>query len=64
MNIGNLLNATGFEVLSVNNYNVRWLPKFELLYKIFGEKIFIILCKFYGIFNDKISDIVAVAKKN
>ena len=43
MNIGNLLNATGFEVLSVNNYNVRWLPKFELLYKIFGEKIFIIL---------------------
>lgn len=64
MNIGNLLNATGFEVLSVNNYNLRWLPKFELLYNIFGEKIFIILCKFYGIFNDKISDIVAVAKKN
>ncbi len=64
MNIGNLLNATGFEVLSVNNYNVRWLPKYELIYKIFGEKIFIILSKFYGIFNDKISDVVAVAKKN
>tara|TARA_Y100000816_G_C26056732_1_gene554562 strand:+ start:461 stop:1108 length:648 start_codon:yes stop_codon:yes gene_type:complete len=64
MNIGNLLNATGFEVLSVNNYNLRWLPKFELLYNILGERIFIILCKFYGIFNDKISDIVAVAKKN
>jgi len=64
MNIGNLLNATGFEVLSANTYNLRWPPKYEIFYKIFGEKIFIILCKLYAIFDNKISDIVAVAKKN
>ena len=64
MNLGNILDAAGFEVIEIKKYTFRWLPKYQLFYKIFGAKIFNFFCYIYGFFNTKISDIIAVAKKS
>ena len=63
MNLGNILYASGFEVIYVDRYIFRWLPKYKFFYKFFGEKIFNFLCFFYGFFNKKLSEFIGVAKK-
>ena len=63
MNIGNILDAAGFQVLSVKNYYDKWPPKPKFLYKLLGKKIFSLICLINGLFNNKISNIIAVAKK-
>lgn len=63
MNLGNILDASGFEIIYVDRYIFRWLPKYEFFYKFFGEKIFNFLCFFYGFFNTKLSEVIGVAKK-
>lgn len=64
MNLGNILDAAGFKVLSVKNYYDKWPPKPKFFYNFLGKKIFNLICLMNGLFNNKISNIVAVAKKN
>ena len=40
MNLGNILDAAGFKVLSVKNYYDKWPPKPKFFYNFLGKKIF------------------------
>lgn len=63
MNLGNILDAANFKVLLTKNYYDKWLPKPNFFYNLIGKKIFNFLCYIYGFANDKISNVIAVAKK-
>jgi len=39
-------------------------PKYETIHNIFGDKIFDIICRIYGLLNNKIAQVICVAKKN
>jgi len=63
MNLGNLLDAAGFELIEIKKLNFKWIPKYEFLYKILNNKIFNFLCYLYSLTNTKITQIIAIGKK-
>lgn len=64
LNMGNLLDAANFEILSIKKLKYKWPPKYETIYNIFGDKIFDFICRIYGLLNNKIAQVICVAKKN
>ncbi len=64
MNIGNLFDASNFEIISVKPFKYKWIPKYKFFYELLGKNIFNILCRIYGLFDTKISQTIAVGKKN
>lgn len=64
MNLGHLLTSCEFNVIKTKAIYSRWPPKYDLIYKIFGLKIFNIFSKIYGYFyKNKIVLCMALAKK-
>jgi len=63
INIGNLFDVAGYNVISVKEIIHRWPPKYILIYKIFGKTIFDLICHIYGFFRNNLSQIQIVASK-
>lgn len=63
INIGNLFDAAGYNIVSVKEIYNRWPPKFITLYKIFGKKMFYYICNVYGMLRNNLSQIQIVATK-
>lgn len=63
INIGNLFDAVGYNVISVKELHHRWPPKYILINKIFGFKIFNLSCYIYGFLMRNLSQIRIVATK-
>ena len=63
LNIGNLLDAANFKIISIEKLYHKWPPKYEMVHKLFGVKIFKIICKVYGLFDRKITQVISVGKK-
>ena len=64
MNLGNLFDAANFKIISIDTFKFKWIPKYNFFYKIFGKKIFNILCQIYGLFDQRITQVRIVVKKN
>ena len=63
MNLGNILDANGFEIIKVEKIQHRWIPKYYFFYKLLGRKIFNFLCYIYSFFDNSIVNIIAIGKK-
>ena len=63
MNLGNILDANGFEVIKVEKIQHRWIPKYIFFYKLLGRRIFNFLCYIFSFFDDSIINIIAISKK-
>jgi len=63
INLGNLFDFAGYNVLSVKELYHRWPPKYFLMHKIFGKSLFHITCRIYGFFRNNLSQIQIVASK-
>lgn len=63
INIGNLFDIAGYNVLSVKEIYHRWPPKYILIYKFFGKTIFHFICRIYGFVRNNLSQIKIVATK-
>tara|TARA_B100001173_G_scaffold311908_1_gene330800 strand:+ start:75 stop:719 length:645 start_codon:yes stop_codon:yes gene_type:complete len=63
MNLGNILDANGFEIIKVEKIQHRWIPKYIFFYKLFGRRIFNFLCYIYSFFDNSIINIIAIGKK-
>lgn len=63
INIGNLFDAAGYDVISVKEIRHRWPPNFFFLYKVFGKTLFYFICRIYGTLRNNISQIQIVAAK-
>ena len=48
MNLGNILNAAGFDVIESKTLYHKWIPKYELFVKIFGWKFFHVISIIYA----------------
>jgi hypothetical protein len=46
-NIGNLFKKAGFVVESVRASRLMWPPKYETLYRVLGERLFLVSCSLY-----------------
>ena len=56
MNLGHLLTSCDFDVIKTKIDYSRWPPKYDIIYRIFGLRIFNLLSKIYGyIYKNKIS---------
>ncbi|RMG26297.1 MAG: methyltransferase domain-containing protein [Bacteroidetes bacterium] len=63
MNAGNLFANAGFDILEVKTLRHRWPPKFHLIRKIFGRRLFHLACWIYGAFYGRTTQIRVVAQK-
>lgn len=63
INIGNLFDAAGYNVLSVKELHYRWPPYFLKFYKIFGYNIFQVICKLNAFLRTNLSQIIIVVEK-
>lgn len=63
MNLGNLLINNKFEVILSKPLFYKWLPKPHISYKIFGFRIFHLLCYIYGRINTKYIQVIGIGKK-
>lgn len=61
INIGNLFDFAGYDVLSVKEIYHRWPPKYMLINKYFGKNIFNLSCIVYGYLRRNLSQIEIVA---
>jgi SAM-dependent methyltransferase len=48
MNLGNLFTEAGFSVIESKPYIHKWPPKYELIAKIGGRRLFDLACRIYG----------------
>lgn len=64
MNLGNLFTLAGFEIIEVKELKHRWPPHFFKIRKLFGEKLFNLICRLYGTVFNSISQIKIVATKS
>jgi SAM-dependent methyltransferase len=46
--LGNLLKLAGYKILQAESIKHRWPPKSEMIYKLFGAKIFHLVCLLYS----------------
>lgn len=63
MNLGNLFDAAGFEVDTVNEIFHRWPPYYETIDKLFGNGVFNLLCRIYARLKPNLSQVKIVAHK-
>jgi SAM-dependent methyltransferase len=63
MSIGNLFTEAGFLVIESKSYLHKWPPKFKLIARFSGRKMFDIICRFYGNFSRSLSQVRVVAMK-
>jgi len=63
MNIGNLFDKVGFDVLTVQEIHHRWPPKYLIIYDLLGNTLFHVVCRMYGLFRRNLSQIKIVAMK-
>lgn len=62
LNLGNLFNAVGFEIIKVEEVKHRWFPFINQFMNIFGVKITHLMCRLYGTLFNNLSQIRIVAK--
>jgi SAM-dependent methyltransferase len=63
MNIGNLLDASGFKEITSNYFLHKWPPYYEKIQKYFGWNFFRICCKIYGRFNKRYVQVYGIGFK-
>ena len=64
MNLGHLLTSCEFDIIKTKIEFSRWPPKYDIIYKIFGIRVFNFLSKLYGYFyKNKMSLCMAFGKK-
>ncbi len=51
LNLGNLFNEAGFKVFKTNSRIEKWPPYYKTIQKIFGWKLFFLICKVYALFD-------------
>lgn len=61
--LGNLFHVAGFNVISCKEYKHKWIPKYQLFYRILGKKGFDILCSLYARISRSTSQILIVAER-
>lgn len=62
MNLGNLFDAAGFDVVSVNEVLHRWPPYYEKIDRLFGDRVFNLCCLLYARLKPNLSQIKLVAR--
>jgi SAM-dependent methyltransferase len=63
MCIGNLLTEAGFSVIESKPYIHKWPPKYELIAKVVGRRLFDMLCRVYGRLETTWFQVRVVAEK-
>lgn len=63
MNLGNILNSTGFNVIESKPYNQKWMPYYYKIQKLFGWKIFFFLSYLWSKINRRFFQVRAIAIK-
>lgn len=63
MTIGNLFDEAGFKVIEVKPYLHKWPPKYRLIYKLFGKRLFNIFCKIYARIENSWHQVRIIAEK-
>ncbi len=62
MNLGNLLQETGFEVEQIDIHTRAWSPKFFWVHHLFGQRMFTFCCFLFGIYKNR-REVFGTAKK-
>jgi 2-polyprenyl-3-methyl-5-hydroxy-6-metoxy-1,4-benzoquinol methylase len=62
-NLGNMMKATGFEVMEAKQLLLCWPPKMVHIYRIFGERGIQLLGRLFGKLPSKRSQVLAVGRK-
>ena len=63
LNLGNLFQAAGYQVLSVKPYFHKWRIQFSIIRKLFGDKTFHLCAHIYGWLSRRQTQVILVAKK-
>ncbi len=63
MCIGNLFKAAGYEVVESKVYLHKWPPKYRIIAKIGGRRLFESACRIYGMIDRKWSQVRVVGKR-
>jgi SAM-dependent methyltransferase len=63
MCLGNLFNEAGFSVIESKAYKHKWPPQYENIAKLFGRKIFNLMCKAYARLKTTLFQVRVVAEK-
>lgn len=64
MCIGNLFNEAGFEVIESKPYKHKWPPRYDLIAKYFGRKVFSLACQIYARWETTWFQVRVVASKS
>lgn len=64
MALGNLFSDAGFRVIEVKPYLHKWPPKYKIIYKFFGKRIFNIFCKIYARIENSWYQVRIIAEKD
>lgn len=62
-NLGNLFKVAGYKIVSVDQINHLWPPFYSIIYKLFGQKIFDVICRIYCRLYGKMYQVRVVAQK-
>jgi SAM-dependent methyltransferase len=62
LNLGNLFDAAGFEIVEVRRYAHRWLPRIDRIDRIFGRRITNALCVLHAHLRPKMTQVRLVAR--
>jgi len=63
MCLGNLFTEAGFKVLESKPFIHKWPPKYNLIAKIYGKKIFNFFCRIYGRIETSWYQVRVIAEK-
>jgi len=63
MALGNLFDEAGFKVIEVKPYLHKWPPRYKLIYKLFGKRIFNIFCRIYARVENSWHQVRIIAEK-
>ena len=63
MNIGNLFTEAGYKVHKVTTSNQKWPPFYRKIQRLFGWKLFFVICKIYALFDRSWFQVEIIAYK-
>jgi SAM-dependent methyltransferase len=63
MNLGNLFASAGFQIIECREFVHRWPPKWEVVPSLLGWDAFHLICRLYGRFARRCSQVRVVARK-
>jgi len=63
MCLGNLFTEAGFSLIESKPYRHRWPPKYDLIAKLAGRRLFNLACHIYGRLPHKLTEVRAVGEK-